>query len=151
MGLDANGVWQYTETETVAPFSAMLNRLAGSVSGKIAPLIVDTGWVNLILSSGTTTPTGYTAQVRRCGNWVSVRGRGIRSTWAGDQLIATLPTVPGITLAPFNTVEAGPCPYGTDSATGRLNINSLGQVRIGGGTGIDTQTFHLSSLCWMVD
>lgn len=39
MPLDPNGIHQYEESEDAAPFSAMLNRLASSVSSRVATIM----------------------------------------------------------------------------------------------------------------
>lgn len=39
MPIDGNGIYQYEESDTAAPFSDMLNRLAGSVSSRIAAVM----------------------------------------------------------------------------------------------------------------
>lgn len=70
MPLDSNGIWQYEETESAAPVAAMLNRLAGSVSDVVAPLIGDTGWEVLPLVSG----FSGSLLARRIGSRVNVRG-----------------------------------------------------------------------------
>lgn len=72
MPLDVNGIWQYEETETVAPFSTMLNRLADSVSDTVAPHVHDTGWVTI----PTTLPAPWTSSLkaRRIGSRVSWKG-----------------------------------------------------------------------------
>lgn len=72
MGLDLNGIWQYEETETAAPVSTMLNRLAGSVSNVVAPISHDTGWVNVPIAL----PSPWTGSLkaRKVGNLVSWKG-----------------------------------------------------------------------------
>lgn len=93
MPLDANGIWQYTEAETgVAPFSTFLNKLAASISNKIGPLLVDSGWVALTLKAG----FGGTLSVRLRGNRVQLRGLVTPNTsWAGgmadNQIVDSLP------------------------------------------------------------
>lgn len=55
MPLDANGIWQYQESETdVSPFSTFLNKLAGSVSAAIAPMVQPgpTPWTSAGVSAG---------------------------------------------------------------------------------------------------
>ena len=72
MPLDANGIWQYEETETAAPFSTVLNRLASSVSDVLAPHVHDTGWVNV----ATSLPSPWTGSMkaRRIGSQVRWKG-----------------------------------------------------------------------------
>lgn len=72
MALDANGIWQYTEAETNAPFSTVLNRLAGSVSAAVGPQIHDTGWVAIPTALGS--PWTSTLKARRIGSRVSWKG-----------------------------------------------------------------------------
>jgi hypothetical protein len=72
MPLDAYGIWQYEETEAAAPFSVLLNKLAGSVSAVVAPHLTDTGWVTI----PTTLASPWTASLkaRRIGKRVSWKG-----------------------------------------------------------------------------
>ena len=72
MPLDANGIHQYTETETAAPFSTLLNRLAGSVSNVLGPVVNDTGWVAI----PTALPSPWTSSLkaRRIGSVVRIKG-----------------------------------------------------------------------------
>lgn len=72
MPLDANGIWQYEETETAAPFSTVLNRLADSVSDAVAPHFPDTGWVNIAIALGA--PWTGSLKARRIGSRVSWKG-----------------------------------------------------------------------------
>jgi hypothetical protein len=75
MPLDSNGVWQYEETESAAPVAAMLNRLAGSVSDAIAPLVVAGSQSIPVDASGVTASSGYGLIVARFGPFVQIRGR----------------------------------------------------------------------------
>lgn len=72
MPLDSNGIWQYTESETAAPFSTVLNRLAGSVSSVLAPFVLDTGWVAV----PTTLPSPWVGSLfaRKVGSRVEWKG-----------------------------------------------------------------------------
>ncbi len=70
MALDVNGIWQYTEGETAAPVSTMLNRLAGSVSTVLAPHVHDTGWITPTVAAGFTS----TLKLRKIGSRVTVKG-----------------------------------------------------------------------------
>lgn len=94
MPLDANGIWQYTEAETdVSPFSAFLNKLASSISNKIAPLIVDSGWVPVTLKAG----YGGTLSVRNKGGRIQLRGLVTPNTsWTGgmadNQIVDSMPS-----------------------------------------------------------
>jgi hypothetical protein len=81
MPLDANGIWQYEETEAAAPISTMLNRLAASVSGILAPIVHDTGWVTIPTSLPS--PWTSTMKVRRIGSAVRWKGSvdPVSTTW----------------------------------------------------------------------
>lgn len=93
MGLNAQGIWIYDETEDAAPVSTMLNRLGDSVSDAIEPFIGDTGWVALTLLSG----FGGTLFARRRASNVFVRGLVTPNTsWGAslsdNQICSTVPT-----------------------------------------------------------
>lgn len=72
MPLDVNGIWQYEETETAAPFSTVLNRLADSVSDTVAPHVHDTGWVTIPTSLAS--PWTASMKARRIGSEVRWKG-----------------------------------------------------------------------------
>lgn len=116
MPLDANGIWQYEETETAAPFSAMLNRLAGSVSDAVGPHITDTGPVNVSLAAGITSLSGYTLIVRRIGPVVYMRGRITGLTVDTNNAVTSTPLAaqfrPGVPIQDL--------PMPTNSSTGVL-------------------------------
>lgn len=52
--LDPHGIWIYDENDPAAPFSALLNMLAESVSDAVGPYVGDSGWQTLSVSSGWT-------------------------------------------------------------------------------------------------
>jgi hypothetical protein len=148
---DANGVWQYGETDAIALFSDTLNKGMDSVSdaigadrtrlttaenditqidSQIADIfaqISDTGWA-------TVTFTGWTVasavQFRRIGRVVYVRGEIFGGT-PGGTVIATLSTGlrPPVRSA-FPLLDLG-----SGTADGRLNIETTGAVTIYGGNG----------------
>lgn len=107
MPLDSNGIWQYTEVETAAPVSTMLNRLAGSVSTVVGPLVIDTGWQTIANASGSVVSSGFPCQVRRKGDWVYAWGRWTRTTNIATQVWGSLPAgVSGLVFPP-RIVEVG--------------------------------------------
>jgi hypothetical protein len=81
MPLDANGIWQYEETEAAAPVSTMLNRLAGSVSDVVEPIANDTGWVSVPIALGA--PWTGSLKARRIGSEVRWKGSvdPVSTTW----------------------------------------------------------------------
>ena len=72
MGLDANGIWIYDESETAAPVSTVLNRLADSVSDVVGPISHDSGWVNI--PTALASPWTSTLKGRRIGDHVTLKG-----------------------------------------------------------------------------
>lgn len=72
MPLDANGIWQYTESETAAPFSAVLNRLAQSVSDVVEPHVHDSGWTPIPIALPS--PWTGSAMARRVGHLIEWKG-----------------------------------------------------------------------------
>jgi hypothetical protein len=128
MPLDSNGVWEYEETDDVAPFSDYMNLGMGSVSTAIGAVAPDSGWTAATpwLSSGY---TSNGLQVRALGDMVWWRGRlGVSTNW-------------GVANA-TNTVATGvPSQFCPPTEMGWINtavLNSAGlvfQVRItAGGT-----------------
>lgn len=149
MPLDSFGIWQYTESETAAPVSTMLNRLAGSVSDAAGPYIIDTGWVDCALSANTTADTGHMARARRVGKWVRVEGRLRRDSGTGSaQLYCIIPpTAGGYNLRAPRTYEIGD--KNVTNATARAYVDENGGIRAtGNGTGAQYIFFSCS---YMVD
>lgn len=91
MPLDANGIWQYTETETVSPFHEFMNRLAGSVSSVLGPFVRKTNWLPCTPSPGTTFDSGYAVEARQIGHLVFAEGRMTRAASTSTQTWCTLP------------------------------------------------------------
>lgn len=93
MGLDANGIWIYDESEAAAPVSAMLNRLADSVSDQIAPVVVPgpVAWTNTGLVGGAgITLSNAEYMVDRWGQ-VKFRGDIYGTAPAANAVIMTIP------------------------------------------------------------
>lgn len=94
MPLDANGIHQYDESETAAPVSDLLNRLAQSVSDAIEPLVQPgpTDWTNsgLVVGAGLTL-TGAAYKVDPFG-LVTWRGEIYGPAPAANAVILTVPT-----------------------------------------------------------
>lgn len=149
MALDANGIWQYNETDAAATASDLLNLLAEStsdaieaVNDRVDGLLPETAWTNLALSqatagtnnfklygAGSDGPVRYT----RWGRMVQVHGvvgpntaaavtavNG--SSWSNDNRIAVLPVGarPGATMT---CVMAG-----SGSETWVLNVTANGDL-----------------------
>lgn len=93
MPLDSNGIWQYEESESdVAPFSTFLNKLAGSVSDVVEPMVQPgpTGWT----SSGVVAGTGVSLSTVQYSvdRWGEV-------SWRGEVYGAAAPSTNGIIIA----------------------------------------------------
>lgn len=143
MPLDSNGIYQFTENEDVAPFSAVINLLGESVSDAVGPHVIDTGWQDLPLSMNTTTASGHPAQIRRIGHEVRVRGRLNRSSSGAGQLWAIVPgSVNGLAVRTERTAEL-PC----HSDAGRVFTDPDGSIRHQNGTA----TFVWLNSSWWVD
>lgn len=85
MPLDANGIWQFEETDPASPISGTLNLLAGSVSAEIATLkaaagVPDTGWLPLTLDGDWVTDGSTAPAARRIGDAVALRGAAAGSS-----------------------------------------------------------------------
>ena len=138
MPLDSNGIWQYEESETAAPVSTMLNRLAKSVSDAVAPLVTDTGWVNVSLASGITAISGYPLQVRRIGPIVYLQGRvqglpaNTQTTITGSSLDAEF--VPGVPTFDLGLIPNGALP---SSQYARVFVQSNGNIGVRTNTNTD--------------
>jgi len=52
MGLNSKGIWEFDESESAAPFSTVLNRLANSVTAALGHASGDTGWTDTGLVYG---------------------------------------------------------------------------------------------------
>lgn len=94
MGLDANGIWQYDESESAAPFSEVLNRLAGSVSDVVEPMVQPGAipWTNAGLGVGsglTLSSAAYTVDPFGLVSW---RGEIYGTAPAANAVILTIPT-----------------------------------------------------------
>lgn len=72
MALDANGIWQYQETDAAAPVSTMLNLLADSVSDVVGPHTHDTGWTTVPIALAS--PWTGSLKVRKIGSRVNWKG-----------------------------------------------------------------------------
>jgi hypothetical protein len=134
MPLDANGIWQYVETETAAPVSTMLNRLAGSVSTIVAPIVNDTGWVSIPTSLPA--PWIGSMKARRIGSEVRWKGSvdPVSTTWGAinnPQTLVDLTTNPA--WAVFIPVDTMPFLLSANTANSsavvfRATIQSNGLV-----------------------
>jgi len=90
MPLDSNGVWQYTETDDVSPFSTFMNLGMGSVSAAIAPLVVNSGFKTITNTAGSTVVSGYPCQSIRLGPFIWTWGRWTRTSATATQTWGTL-------------------------------------------------------------
>jgi hypothetical protein len=135
MGLDANGIWQYDESETAAPVSTVLNRLAQSVSDVVAPISHDTGWVNV--ATALASPWTSTLKVRRIGDLVTWKGTvDPNSThWGAINNAQTIANISagGLNLPEFIPVDTVPklCAANTANSSAvafRATIQSNGLI-----------------------
>lgn len=163
--LDANGIWIYDDNDHVIPISAYENLGQTSVSNALADFrddveaeftVVNTGWVDISLNAAAAVAvSGYTPQIKRYGDVVSIRGRVTRfsGNWpSGMSMIGTLPTIPGVVLTPGQTHECGTVMYGTSSSAGRLIITTDGQIQGFNLTGATSgSAVYLSGTPWMVN
>lgn len=139
MPLDTNGIWQYDESETAAPVSTMLNRLAQSVSDAIGPLVIDTGPVAVDLVAGITAISGYPVEVRRIGPWVHVQGRVQGLTAATQTTITDTPLDeefrPGVPTFDLGIIA------NSASTKARVYVQSTGHIGIRTDSGTDGYIF----------
>ena len=109
MPLDSNGIWQYTESEAVAPFSNVLNRLAESVSDVIAPHVPNSSMV-LTFSGGLSGNATFWVRGGVAGIALSAQiGTVSHDTVVGTvpaayrpALTVTVPLAPNNASAPFS-------------------------------------------------
>jgi hypothetical protein len=136
---DANGVWQYGETDAIALFSDTLNKGMDSVSDAITAdrtrlttletATADTGWITLTISAGGWTvlqPVRY----RKIGSVVYIDGELVGGT-VGNTVIATLPAG----FRPSKRITFLLLDWGTGTTDGRLQIADTGTLQIYGGNG----------------
>lgn len=96
MPLDSNGIWQYEESEAASPFSALLNKLASSVStafGLLSPVVpIDWTSSGVVAGSGVTL-TNVQYKMDRLGR-VSWRGELFRASGqpAQNDVLFTFPS-----------------------------------------------------------
>lgn len=129
MPLDANGIWQYNEGELASPFSALLNKLAASVSSVIAPLLPHTT-AAVPLGGGVTSPA--------CTAWREGRVAGLEVEFAfgttahntviagGSSGAALLPT----SYRPKRTVTVPLVPNSPTPAHAFVQITSGGLITV---------------------
>jgi hypothetical protein len=112
--LDANGIYQYGEDDTVAPVSSFLNLLASSTSTQltadrsrltgleteITPLLADSGWVTVGATGAPAYGSGWSgysgggysaAAFRKIGGTVQLNGVAAKSSWSSGDALFTLP------------------------------------------------------------
>lgn len=113
MGMkDANGIYQYDETDNEATFSELLNLGMESVSETLA----DTGWVPITAAPGFTKSSD--AAVRRFGDLVAFRGTVSKSsgsivqTGAGELAF----TIPDARFSPTAYTRIAASGYGGATA-----------------------------------
>lgn len=123
MPLDSNGIWQYTESETVAPFSEMLNRLAGSVSDAIEPLVTPgpVEWTSAGLVAGPGQSLSSAQYMVDALGRVSFKGELYGSDPVENDLLLTFPA----SIAPMHREPFGL--FGLGSAAG-VFVGSFGST-----------------------
>lgn len=123
-----NGVWQYTETETVSPtWSEHLNKLGDSVRTAIAAVPPpDTGWLPVATVPGVTVV--QRVECRKIGSEVTWRGQvsgtftlaGITVAAPGAVPVSCRPTTSyrdtGCTLGSTDSLQHPTATVGTDGA-----------------------------------
>jgi hypothetical protein len=136
---DANGVWQYGETDAIALFSDTLNKGMDSVSDAITAdrtrltaletATEDSGWITLTLTAGGWT-TLYPVKYRKIGPVVYLDGEIYGGT-TGATIIATLPSG----FRPPQRISFFLLDAGSGSTDGRLQVTNTGALQIFGGNG----------------
>lgn len=157
MALDANGVWQYEETDSEATASDLLNLGMASVSTRIntlqadidgkEPELGDTGWVAVPVGSGYSAYTGYEPQVRRIGSVVHWRGGWDDTGLSASANHNDIGTVPGGFRPVGNTFHTAV----TNSAdnSGKIVFFADGGVRLD--TGSSLGSYYVAFLTWTID
>ncbi|WP_036963670.1 hypothetical protein [Promicromonospora kroppenstedtii] len=153
MPLDSNGIWTYTESDNVAPFSTFMNLGMDSVSDAIGPFIADTGWVNIPLRAGFTAVSGDVPQIRRVGPIVSARGAATGLGVSGTTNVADLPPLPsGFPLAgsfaPGSPIDRAA--YLGSGSFYRLTVSTAGVLAANNVTSGTSFTYRFSALDWMI-
>lgn len=136
---DAQGVWQYGESDAIALVSDMLNKGMDSVSDAIATdrtrltaletATNDSGWITLTLTAGGWT-VAQPVRYRKIGAVVYMDGELVNGT-VGATVIATLPAG----YRPSKRTAFLLLDGGTGTSDGRLQISDTGVLQIYGGNG----------------
>lgn len=93
MPTTANIDMPYPDESSDASLNVHIAALAGAVDSRIGPYVLDTGWVDCPLVSGTTQQGGSLPQVRRVGKTVYMR-HGVSGTGKAAGSNSTVCTVP---------------------------------------------------------
>lgn len=92
MATTASGFW-YPDEGTAFNINTMFSVSMSSVETKVGPHIMDTGWVDCPLVSGTTQQGASLPQVRRIGKKVYMRW-GVNGTGKAANSISSVCTIP---------------------------------------------------------
>lgn len=142
--IDANGVFIYDNTDHVVPLASFMNLGQQSVSEALAEMRadltpIDTGWIDIPLASGRTSPSGYTAQYRKIGPVVHLQGRVNKGSSGTVQLSNALPYRPEYLFGDLGMMPTGATTFA------RLYINSSGELFSGADSASSTTAFLGSS------
>lgn len=140
MGLDSNGIWQYTEGESAAPFSNMLNRLAASVSGVVGPYVPHAN-ATLTLAGGL---TNLITTAWRRGPLAGIEIECRIGTAVSGATVGTLAAV----YRPTRPVTVTLTPNKTDPASAFIQVNTVGGLTLSMFGVTDDLTILRGSACW---
>ena len=120
MTLDANGIWQYDEFEDAAPVSTLLNKLAGSVSDEIGPLVARQSQVVPVLLM-----TNGNCHIWMRGDLVGLAWEARIGTATHNTVVANLPS----DYWPMWTVTINLVPNSAVPDQVFVQIDAAGEVR----------------------
>lgn len=150
MALDANGIWQYEETEAAAPVSTMLNRLAESVSDAVEPLVTVSGPHAVAAAAG----YASTLTVERVGRVVYATGAlapnvnwGTAHTTSSTAVLAG--GIPTDCTPAANKSFLVPTAAGTVATFFRVTVTSTGSITVRCSTSTYTSNVVLD-VSWLV-
>lgn len=145
--IDANGVFQYDNTDHVVPLATFMNLGQQSVSDAMEDLrtdvtVPDTGWVNLTLNTGWSVGIDGTPRIRKIGNTVWLSGHATHpSAGANPVIVVAIPAQ----FRPSQMVEA--IGYAGGGLFYRGTVSSVGQVVANNWAGVN---FRFSIFSWAI-
>lgn len=141
MATTAAGFW-YPDEGTNFNINTIMSTMASSLQTKVGPHVVDTGWVDCPLTSGTTQQGSSLPQVRRIGKIVYMRwgvsGDGL--TIAANNGVCTVPV--GFRPSPYRYFPVA----SNGSNWGRITVKPSGLIDLY--TGPARGSYYIFDTAW---